>query len=204
MASMVMRAAEQARTPSPPPTLLPLVAFTSTVEDIPQELHEEIPQAQLPVIASTSTIEDVQEMPELQRILLAPLPIIASSSNVEEIVEVPNIKEIERTPTPLPTSINDASETLYMETDDHSLTVEDPDIDISTEQLEGGEDLEVGDDSFWRNEVWLLISKPDNCLLIDGCFFVRKWRRRRRAGATRKVWVLLQYQTTPAAPGHRH
>ena len=89
-----------------------------------------------------------------------------------------------------------------METGDHltapSLKVEDPDIDMSTEQLEGGEDLEV--DSLWINEVKLLMSKPDNCLLIDGCFFVRKWRqRRRRTGATRKMLVLHQQQ-----PGHRN
>ena len=96
-----------------------------------------------------------------------------------------------------------------METGDHltapSLKVEDPDIDMSTKQLEGGEDLEVGDDSLWENEVKLLMSKPDNCLLIDGCFFVRKWRqRRRRTGATRKILVLHQQQTTPAVPGHRN
>ena len=62
-----------------------------------------------------------------------------------------------------------------METGDHltapSLKVEDPDIDMSTEQLEGGEDLEV--DSLWINEVKLLMSKPKNCLFIDDYFLVR-------------------------------
>ena len=191
MANTVMTAAEQAQDPSPSQTWIPVVASSSNVREIPQKLHEELPPVQLTVIASTSTREEVQEIPELQQVQLTPLPIITSTETVEEIVEMPNIKEIERTPTSLPTSINIASETLHMETDDYliglSLKVEDPDIDISAEQLEGGEDLEVGDDSLWKNEVKLLMSKPDNCLLIVGCFFVRKWRRRRRAGASQKV-----------------
>ena len=173
MASTIMRAVEQAQVPSPPPTMLPVIASTSTIEKMPQELHEEIPLAQLTVIASTSTIEEVQEMPDLQEIQISPLPIITSTSTVKEIFEIPEIKEIEQTPTPVPTPINSPSETVHMESDYPSFKVEDPDIDISTEQLEGGEDLEFGGDSLCKNEVKLLMSKPKNCLFIDDYFLVR-------------------------------
>ena len=153
MASTVVSAAEQAQATSPPPTPSPAFASTSSVELIPEELLKEIPPSQLTVTVSTSTIEKVEEMPELLEIQHAPLPIITSIATVEEILEI----KVERTPTPVPTSIN--SETLHMETDDHlnvpAIKVEDPDIDISAEQLEGGEDLELGDDSLWQTQVKL-------------------------------------------------
>ena len=192
MARTVLRAAEQAG----PPTLSPVLTSTSTVEVMPEELFKEILPSQLTDIASTSTIEEAEEMPELQEIQPGPLPIITSIATVEEIIEMPDIKQAKRTPTPVPTSINTASETLLIETDDHfmapDLKVEDPDsdIDISAEQLEGGEDLELGDYSPWQNEVKLLMSKPENCLLIADCFLVRGRKRRmmkRRTGATRKA-----------------
>ena len=93
--------------------------------------------------------EDYEE----EEIQHAPLQITTSIATVAEILEI----KVERTPTPVPTSIN--SETLHMETDDHlnvpAIKVEDPDIDISAEQLEGGEDLELGDDSLWQTQVKL-------------------------------------------------
>ena len=158
-----MRADEQAQAPSPPPTPSPVFASTSTVEEVPEELHKEIALSQLTVIASTSAMEGVEEMPELQEIQPAYLANITSTATVEEIVEMPYIEEVEQTPAPVPTSINAASETLLMETDDHlkapSVKLEDHEIDISAEQLEGGEALEIGDDSLLQNEVKLLLSK---------------------------------------------
>ena len=105
---------------------------------------------------------------------------------------MPEINEVERKPTAVPISIIAASETLRMETDDHltvpHLKVEDPDIDISAEQLEGGEDLELGDDSLWQNQVKLPPPKLGNRLLIADCFLARQRRMMKmRTGATLKA-----------------
>ena len=211
MASTVMRAAEQAQDPSPPRTWIPVVASSSTVKEIPQKLHEKLPPAQLTVIASTSTIEEVQEiqpaplpiitpitsieeleeMLEQQEIQLAPLPIIASSWTVKEVEEMPEKQSIKQKTTLVPTSTNTASETLHMETDDQlvapDLKGDDPDMEISAEQLEGGEGLEPEDDSLRQNEVKLSTSKE---LLMTDCFLVRGRKRRvmkKTTGATRKM-----------------
>ena len=83
------------------------------------------------VITPIATKEELEEILKEQEIQLAPLPVIASSSTPQ-------------TSRPVQTPTNAASETLQMETEVHlvapDLKVEDPDIDISDEQLEGGED----------------------------------------------------------------
>ena len=84
----------------------------------------------------------------------APLPVIASTSTVEEIEDMPEEQEIEEeTTTPVPTSVIDVSRTLHMDTDDHFIAinpkVESVDVDLSAEQLEGG------DNSLWQNKVKL-------------------------------------------------
>ena len=92
---------------------------------------------------------------------------------------MPQKQSIKQKATLVPTSTNAASETLHMETDDHlvapDLKGEDPDMEISAEQLEGGEGLEPGDDSLWQNEVNLSTSTNKELLIID-CFLVSRWK----------------------------
>ena len=164
MASTVLKAAKRARASSPPPTLLP-------------------------VAASTLTMGEIGELPEEQEIQPPHLAAVASTSTDEVIEETHEIQE------QAATLVIVNSKTHHMDTDDHfiatDLKVEDPDIDISAEQLEGGdsaEDFDGGDISLWQNEVKLLLSKSENRLLISDCFLARLRRMmKRRTGATLKA-----------------
>ena len=149
------------------------------------------PHTPLPVIASTSSMWEIEELPDEQEIHPSHSAANASTSTNEEIEEIHEIKGQATSP------VIHASQTQHMDTDDHLIAsspkVEDPDIDIAIEQLEGGDSVDDfgGDDiSLWQNEVKLLPSKSGNCLLIDNCFFIRgrkEGRMERKTGATRKA-----------------
>ena len=87
-----------------------------------------------------------------------PFPIILSTMTVEKVEEMPMEQQ---TATPVPNSIIiNASQTRHEDTNGHliarSTKVEDPDIDISNEHIEGGDsddDLDDSEDSLWQNEV---------------------------------------------------
>ena len=136
------------------------------MEEMPE--LEEVQPTPLPVITLISTVEELEEMFERQ---LDPLPAITSTSAAETIV-VPEEHKNVQTTSPVPPSITDDSQTRHEDAGGHLiapiLKVEDPDIDISDEHIEGGDsdEDEGGDESLWQNEVSLPNSK-DRKLLID-------------------------------------
>ena len=106
------------------------------------ELQEMQPNP-LPVITPILTVEELEGMFERQEIQLA--PVITSTSVAEEIVKMPEQKNVQTT-SPVPTSITDDSQAMRVDTDDHLFTpkmkVEDPDIEISDEHVEGTIEME--------------------------------------------------------------
>ena len=147
--SQVKSVFEQEQAPSPSHTPFPVIVSKSTPEEMEEmpEL-EEVQPTPLPVITPISTVEKLEEMFEQQEIQLAPLPAITSTrKNVQ-------------TTSPVPTSITDDSQAMRVDTNGHliapSTKVEDPDIDISNEHIEGGDsddDVDVSEDLLWQNEV---------------------------------------------------
>lgn len=137
-----------------------------------QEEMEEMPELEemQPVITPISTVEELEEMFEKQEVQLA--PVIISTSAAEEIVKMSEEQQDVRTTSPVPTLITDDSQAMRADTDERLiapiLKVEDPDIDISDEHVEGGDPTEDegGDESLQHNEVSLPTS-TDRKLLID-------------------------------------